>query len=232
MSDITDQPRIEVVSAIIIRDGKLLLQQRSATRDFPGKWETPGGKLNPGEPVNVGLQRELLEELEVAAFIGDFFNMVEFSAPVVASPLRIRFYRVDIGGQEPRCLDAMGLGWFDRAAVLALDMTPGTASFRSELAAMLPETSEAKTMAKATTNADLNFAVDAAESATPAGACMDSNTITIRGNTEVATFCRVVHCDRLKHNDDRHKIGQLFWWGSAPPPDWDGSDGAYAGVPL
>ena len=131
-------PHIEVVSAIIIRGGKLLLQQRSASRDFGGKWETPGGKVGPDEGVNTALQRELFEELGVKSFIGDFVCAWSFGPPVVALPLRIRFYRVSIFDHEPRCLDAMGLGWFDRAAVLALDMTPGTAAFRLELAEMLP----------------------------------------------------------------------------------------------
>lgn len=132
-------PRIEVVSAIIIRDGKLLLQQRSASRDFPGKWETPGGKIDLRESVNAALRREIREELGVESHIGDFICAWSFDPPVVAAPLRIRFYRVSVFDHEPRCMDAMGLGWFDRAAVLALDMTPGTAKFRHELTALLPE---------------------------------------------------------------------------------------------
>lgn len=135
MTDITiAPPRLEVVSAIIIRGSRLLLQQRHPLRDYPMSWETPGGKIEAGESSDAALKRELREELGVDSFIGDFFNMAEFAIPL---PLRIRFYRVDIGGQEPRCLDAMGLGWFNRAAVLSLDMTPGTAKIRGELAALL-----------------------------------------------------------------------------------------------
>lgn len=137
MTTIITAPPIEVVSAVIIRNGKLLLQQRSSSRDYPGKWETPGGKVEPRENARAALQRELREELGVESFVGDFICAWSFSPPVVAAPLRIRFYEVDIGSHAPRCLDAMSLGWFDRVAVLALDMTPGTDHVRHELAALV-----------------------------------------------------------------------------------------------
>lgn len=143
MSTTITAPRVEVVSAIIIRGGfgaRMLLQQRSESRDFSMKWETPGGKVEMGETHRQALRRELAEELGIsgATTIGPPLYSLYFDPPETASPLRLTFYQVDIGEQTPRCLDAMGLGWFDHAAVLALDMTPGTAALRLELAALLP----------------------------------------------------------------------------------------------
>lgn len=37
--------RIRVVTAVIVRGGKLFLAQRKAPRDFSGLWECPGGKV-------------------------------------------------------------------------------------------------------------------------------------------------------------------------------------------
>ena len=53
------------VAVGIARDpmGRLLVGQRPACKDYPGKWEFPGGKLEPGESVHKALVREFREEL-------------------------------------------------------------------------------------------------------------------------------------------------------------------------
>ena len=53
------------VAVGIVRDpmGRLLVGQRPACKDYPGKWEFPGGKLEPGESVYKALVREFREEL-------------------------------------------------------------------------------------------------------------------------------------------------------------------------
>ena len=53
------------VAVGIARDpmGRLLVGQRPACKDYPGKWEFPGGKLEPGESVYTALVREFREEL-------------------------------------------------------------------------------------------------------------------------------------------------------------------------
>ena len=58
---------IDVVAAIIERDGKILLAQRPASGDQPGLWEFPGGKVEPGESQPQALARELREELGIKA---------------------------------------------------------------------------------------------------------------------------------------------------------------------
>jgi A/G-specific adenine glycosylase len=56
---------IEVVVAVIEKDGKLLLQQRPAGGLFAGLWEFPGGKVEPGESLKAALRREIREELAI-----------------------------------------------------------------------------------------------------------------------------------------------------------------------
>ena len=53
------------VAVGIARDpmGRLLVGQRPVCKDYPGKWEFPGGKLEPGESVFKALVREFREEL-------------------------------------------------------------------------------------------------------------------------------------------------------------------------
>ena len=40
---------IDVVAALIEREGKLLLARRDASSDQAGLWEFPGGKVETGE---------------------------------------------------------------------------------------------------------------------------------------------------------------------------------------
>ena len=63
---------IEVVAAIIERDGKILLAQRSSQSDQAGLWEFAGGKVEAGESQPQALIRELREELGIDATIGEY----------------------------------------------------------------------------------------------------------------------------------------------------------------
>lgn len=60
-----------VTAAIIQRDGKILICQRTKHQAMPLKWEFPGGKIEDGERATEALRRELEEELGIAARIGD-----------------------------------------------------------------------------------------------------------------------------------------------------------------
>lgn len=61
---------IPVVCALIINhDERVLAARRSATMDLPGKWEFPGGKVEPGETLQEALVREIYEELDIEVSI-------------------------------------------------------------------------------------------------------------------------------------------------------------------
>src|SRR5947208_15771289 len=60
-----------VVAALIWKDGKLLICQRTRHQVMPLKWEFPGGKIEDGEQPRDALRRELDEELGIQAVIGD-----------------------------------------------------------------------------------------------------------------------------------------------------------------
>lgn len=56
---------INVVCAIIIKDEKILVTQRSQNMDMPLKWEFPGGKLEQNEDEISCIKREIKEELNI-----------------------------------------------------------------------------------------------------------------------------------------------------------------------
>lgn len=60
-----------VVAAAIARDGRYLVARRTRPADVAGRWEFPGGKVEPGETEAQALAREIREELGVEIAVGD-----------------------------------------------------------------------------------------------------------------------------------------------------------------
>lgn len=71
---------IEVVAAIIIRDGKIFATQRGYG-EWKGWWEFPGGKIEPGECPQEALVREIREELDAEIKVGELLETVEWDYP-------------------------------------------------------------------------------------------------------------------------------------------------------
>src|SRR5690606_4366309 len=59
---------IQVVCAVIIKEDKILIAQRSEKMKLPLKWEFPGGKLEKGENEEEAIVREIREELNIEIF--------------------------------------------------------------------------------------------------------------------------------------------------------------------
>lgn len=61
---------VVVVAGALYDQGRLLAARRSAPVELAGRWELPGGKLEPGETPEEALVRELREELGVETETG------------------------------------------------------------------------------------------------------------------------------------------------------------------
>lgn len=74
---------IEVVAAVIVRDGMILCVQRPEhTKEYVSlKWEFPGGKVEVGESREEALVREIREELAVDIEVSEFLMTVEHTYP-------------------------------------------------------------------------------------------------------------------------------------------------------
>src|SRR5690242_7372650 len=66
-----------VAAALILREGKILISQRTQHQAMALKWEFPGGKIEPGESAAQALVRELDEELGIQATAGPEVARVE-----------------------------------------------------------------------------------------------------------------------------------------------------------
>ena len=77
---IESKKTIEVVAAIIIRDGKLFATQRGYG-EWKDWWEFPGGKIEPEESQEDALKREIREELATEISVDEFLCTVEYDYP-------------------------------------------------------------------------------------------------------------------------------------------------------
>lgn len=71
----------EVTAAIIIKNDFVLIAQRGKGENLEGKWEFPGGKIEPGETPEECLKREIKEELNVEIKVGDFLGESIYTYP-------------------------------------------------------------------------------------------------------------------------------------------------------
>ena len=71
---------INVVAAIIIKDGSLFATQRGYG-EWKDWWEFPGGKMEVGETPEEALVREIREELSAKISVDEFLCTVEYDYP-------------------------------------------------------------------------------------------------------------------------------------------------------
>ena len=77
---INNMKTIQVVAAIIEKDGRIFATQRGYG-SYKDWWEFPGGKIEPGETPEQALVREIEEELETEISVGELFASVEYDYP-------------------------------------------------------------------------------------------------------------------------------------------------------
>ena len=82
-----------VVAGLIVKNGKLLVCQRTRHQTMPLKWEFPGGKIEEGEQPRDALRRELEEELGIRATVGDEVKRIQHEYPN-GGKVELRFFIV------------------------------------------------------------------------------------------------------------------------------------------
>jgi 8-oxo-dGTP diphosphatase len=110
----------QVVAALIIREEKILICQRTEDQAMPLKWEFPGGKVERDEDLRDALHRELEEELGIDAVIGRKIAAIQHTyASGVA--LELYFYRVDQFKHEIQNRIFRDVRWIDRQELPTYD---------------------------------------------------------------------------------------------------------------
>ena len=123
---------IEVVAAVIERDGRILITRRPSGAHLGGLWEFPGGKPEPGETPEAALRREIEEELGASISVGEKIETVDWRYP--DKHVRLDFFRCVIHG-EPRPLEGQEMAWVAPADLSRYDFPAADASLIDKLAA-------------------------------------------------------------------------------------------------
>jgi 8-oxo-dGTP diphosphatase len=112
------------VGAAVLRDGagRVLLSQRTACRDYPGRWEFPGGKVEAGESVDAALARELAEELGITIGATRPLITVPFAGADRALRLEVREVAAFAGAPQGR--EGQALQWCDPQQLDTVSMPP------------------------------------------------------------------------------------------------------------
>ncbi|HMG21920.1 MAG TPA: (deoxy)nucleoside triphosphate pyrophosphohydrolase [Kofleriaceae bacterium] len=114
--------RTLVVAGLILGgDGRILIAQRRADQALGGKWEFPGGKVEPGEAPVAALARELREELGVTAEVGRIWDVLFHAYPEFDLVMLVYVCRI-IG--SPRAVEVADLAWVAVAELPAWDILP------------------------------------------------------------------------------------------------------------
>jgi 8-oxo-dGTP diphosphatase len=123
----------QVVAALIFKDGKVLVCQRTRHQTMPLKWEFPGGKIEEGEQPRAALRRELDEELGIEASVGDEVARIRHQYKN-GSSVELRFFVVrDYKGQlENKIFKDMR--WADRSELPSFDFLEADLELVKDLA--------------------------------------------------------------------------------------------------
>ncbi len=100
-----------MVAAVIERDAAFLLTLRQAGTHLADHWEFPGGKVHDSETHAEALRRELFEELDMVATVGDLVHTVTHAYP--EKTVELFFYRCELVG-ELKPMMGQGMRWVRR----------------------------------------------------------------------------------------------------------------------
>jgi 8-oxo-dGTP diphosphatase len=123
-----------VVAGLIVKDGKLLVCQRTRHQTMPLKWEFPGGKIEVGEQPRDALRRELEEELGIVAAIGDEVRRIQHEYPN-GGMVELRFFIVRDYQREIENRIFRDIQWAEPKALPAYDFLEADLTLVRDLAA-------------------------------------------------------------------------------------------------
>jgi len=127
-------PAKRVAAALIVRNRKILICQRTRHQPMPLKWEFPGGKIEPGEHPTDALRRELDEELGIEARIGDEVARIQHQY-ARGGTVELRFFMVQEFKGEPENRIFRDIQWVARTRLPEFDFLEADRELVRDIAA-------------------------------------------------------------------------------------------------
>lgn len=124
-----------VVAAALVRDGRVLAQQRAFPPETAGRWELPGGRVEQGESAADALIRECREELNVDVVPGEQLGP---DVPLTSgNVLRVFLARLARPTATPLAVEHSALRWLTATELAELDWLEADRAVLPELATRL-----------------------------------------------------------------------------------------------
>ena len=114
-------PRIIVTAAVIRDGGRYFVTRRHRGVHLEGYWEFPGGKCEPGEPLDQCLVREIREELDVSVVVGA--ELLSCTHEYPERVVELHFFDCRLEG-EPRPMLGQEMRWVPQAELRSLQFPP------------------------------------------------------------------------------------------------------------
>ncbi len=124
-----------IVGAAIVADGRVLGCERAEPSDVAGKWEFPGGKVEPGENELDALVRECEEELGIKIAVGERIGV---DVPMAHGWALLRVWLARIVSGDPQPLEHASLRWLAVDELDSVPWLPADAPIVAALANVLP----------------------------------------------------------------------------------------------
>lgn len=131
----TGADSVVVVAAVIERDDAFLLTLRPDGTHLAGHWEFPGGKVDAHETHAEALAREIFEELDAIARVGDLMHTVRHAYP--EKTVELFFYRCELSG-EPKPMIGQEMRWVSRGDLATLPFPDADRDLISQLTGKTP----------------------------------------------------------------------------------------------
>ncbi|MFP4561836.1 MAG: (deoxy)nucleoside triphosphate pyrophosphohydrolase [Spirochaetia bacterium] len=125
---------IDVVAAVIQRNGAFLIAQRRGG-SLHGKWEFPGGKVEPGENHHEALEREISEEFSVRIRAEGFVAASDFS--IGGTPARLHAYFAEYISGDFNPADHQAVQWVLPAELVRIDFAPPDVPIAEQVAGVV-----------------------------------------------------------------------------------------------
>lgn len=120
------KPLIEAVVGVLADGhGQVLVAQRPAGKVAAGKWEFPGGKIEPGESPRAALWREMNEELAVDVDVESCERLVQLVNEFDDRRVRLDVWLVRRWQGTAHGAERQLLRWLPPEDVPGLDFLPG-----------------------------------------------------------------------------------------------------------
>ena len=113
---------VEVVAALIWKNGKFMICQRPAHKARGLLWEFVGGKVEPGETKEQALVRECREELAVTVAVQDEFMSLVHAYPDITIHLTV--FNAYIAEGVPQLLEHNDVRWIPPKEIKNYDFCP------------------------------------------------------------------------------------------------------------